>query len=125
MTLLLFIRTATTDSCLGHFQSAKIPKVAQAKTDITRWLSTFFADAAAHRTKLSTTDMAFPGNYVFMLLHSAATYREPDLSDLVNRSFILELPVSETTYSMIVYHANCLHEGVADCCPDELESSFP
>jgi len=73
-------RTATTDSCLRHFQSAKIPKLAQAKTDITRWLSTLFADAAAHSTKLPTTDMAFPGNYMFILFHNVTATREPNLS---------------------------------------------
>lgn len=26
---------------------------------------------------------------------------------------------------MIVYHADSLHERIADCCPDELEPSFP
>jgi hypothetical protein len=37
---------------------------------------------------------------------------------------ILELPISETTYDVIVDHANCLHERVTNGCPNELEPSF-
>lgn len=35
-----------------------------------------------------------------------------------------EFPISETTYDVIVDHANCLHEPVTNCCPNELEPSF-
>jgi hypothetical protein len=40
-------------------------------------------------------------------------------------AFTLEFLVSEATYDMIVYHADCLHEGVTNYCPNELEPSFP
>ena len=43
---------------------------------------------------------------------------------LVMLVLILEFLVSETTYDMIVYHANGLHERVTNCCPNELEPSF-
>ena len=42
---------------------------------------------------------------------------------LVIPVFILKFLVSETTYDMIVYHADCLHKGVTNCCPNELEPS--
>jgi hypothetical protein len=43
---------------------------------------------------------------------------------LVMLALILEFFVPETTYDMIVYHANCLHERVTNCCSNELEPSF-
>lgn len=30
--------------------------------------------------------------------------------------------VAETALQMIVHHAHCLHEGIANCCADELET---
>jgi len=37
----------------------------------------------------------------------------------------LHFVVPETTYDMIIDHAHCLHEGVTNRRPNELEPSFP
>ena len=69
--------------------------------------------------------------HIALCLFPFTTCRSPGtglFGDPVHRpgalAFILEFLVSETTYDMIVYHANGLHEGVANGCPNELKPSF-
>jgi hypothetical protein len=63
------ICTGSTDSCLRHLQFAQPFKLAESETDIACYLPAFFADTTINGIKISATDTASPGDYVFLILH--------------------------------------------------------
>jgi hypothetical protein len=59
-----------TYACLWDFQLSHPCQFPKTETQIACYLTAFLADSTVCSSKLSTTDVTFPRDYVFILLHN-------------------------------------------------------